>query len=80
MTAASFKLRYAGAAFLVALLAVIAVAALLVYRHAADTRALSAIAEQSSRERVDLELHARARSVAAHAADSIAGAVRARDT
>ncbi len=50
VTAARFKFRYAGAAFLVALLAVAAVAALFVYRHDADTRALSAIAEQSSRE------------------------------
>jgi diguanylate cyclase (GGDEF)-like protein/PAS domain S-box-containing protein len=79
MTAAGFRYRYAGAAFLAALLAVAAVAALLVWRHEADTRTLGALAEQAARERVEPELHARAQSVAAHAADSIAGAVRAED-
>ncbi|HVH83025.1 MAG TPA: PAS domain S-box protein, partial [Steroidobacteraceae bacterium] len=79
MTAANFKLRYAGAAFLTALLAAAAVAALLIVRHQAESSALSTLAEQSSRERVAAELRARAQSVAAHAADSVAGAVRAQD-
>jgi diguanylate cyclase (GGDEF)-like protein/PAS domain S-box-containing protein len=79
VTAGSFRIRYAGATFLVVLLAAVAVAALLLVRHAADTRALGALAESVARERVDPELAARARSVAAHAADSVAGAVRAQD-
>ena len=80
MTAASFKFKYAGAAFLVVLLAAAAIAGLFLERHAADTRSLGALAENAARERVDPELAARARSIAAHAADSIAGAVRAGDT
>jgi diguanylate cyclase (GGDEF)-like protein/PAS domain S-box-containing protein len=80
VTAASFKVRYAGAAFLVALLAAAAVAGLLTWRHAADTAALSTLADQATRDRLKPELDARARSIAAHAADSIAGAVRAGDT
>ena len=80
MTAASFKLKYAGACFLVVLLAAAAIAALFLERHTADTRSLSALAENAARERVDPELAARALTLAAHAADSIAGAVRAGDT
>jgi diguanylate cyclase (GGDEF)-like protein/PAS domain S-box-containing protein len=80
LTAAGFKFRYAGAAFLVALLATAAVAALLVYSHSADTARLGSLAEQAARERVSPEVEARAQSIAAHAADSIAGAVRAGDT
>ena len=79
MTAASFKFRYSGAAFLVVVLAAAAVATLLLVRHQADTRSLSALAENAARERVDPELQARAQSIAAHAADAIAGAVRAGD-
>jgi diguanylate cyclase (GGDEF)-like protein/PAS domain S-box-containing protein len=80
VTAASFKVRYAGAAFLIALLGAASVAALLIYRQAAETAALGALAEQASHERLQPELTARAQSVASHAADSIAGAVRAGDT
>ena len=80
MTAATFKFKYAGAAFLVVLLAAAAIVSLLLVRDAADTRSLSALAENAARERLDPELQARARSVAAHAADSIAGAVRSGDT
>jgi diguanylate cyclase (GGDEF)-like protein/PAS domain S-box-containing protein len=79
VTASSFKLKYAGATFIVVLLAAATVALLLFARHAADTRSLATLAERAARERVDPELQARARSVAAHAADSIAGAVRASD-
>ena len=61
------------------LLAAATVALLLFARHAADTRSLATLAERAARERVDPELQARARSIAAHAADSIAGAVRASD-
>jgi diguanylate cyclase (GGDEF)-like protein/PAS domain S-box-containing protein len=79
VTASSFKLKYAGATFIVVLLAAATVALLLLARHAADTRSLATLAERAARERVDPELQARARSIAAHAADSIAGAVRASD-
>ena len=79
MTAAGFKFRYAGAAFLVALLATAAVTALLFYGHNADTARLGTLAEQAAREGISPELEARASSIAAHAADSIAGAVRAGD-
>jgi diguanylate cyclase (GGDEF)-like protein/PAS domain S-box-containing protein len=80
VTAASFRLKYAIASFLVVLFAAAAVAALLMVRHAADARSLSALAEHAARERLDPELEARARSVAAHGADAIAGAMRAGDT
>ena len=80
MTAASFRLKYAIASFLVVLLAAAAVALLFMVRHAADARALSALAEHAARERLDPELEARARSIAAHGADAIAGAVRAGDS
>jgi diguanylate cyclase (GGDEF)-like protein/PAS domain S-box-containing protein len=79
VTAASFKLKYAAGIFLVVLLAVIAVAVLFLLRHAADTRALGDIAEHASQERINPELEARARSIAAHAADSVAEAVRTGD-
>jgi diguanylate cyclase (GGDEF)-like protein/PAS domain S-box-containing protein len=79
VTAASFKFKYAGATFIVVLLAAVAVALLFLLRHSADTRSLSTLAEHAARERIDPELAARARSIAAHAADSIAGAVRAGD-
>ena len=79
MTAASFKLKYAATAFLLVLLAATGVVGLFLVRHDADTRTLGALAEQAARERVAPELQARAQSLAAHAADSIAGAVRADD-
>ena len=80
MTAANFKFRYAGSAFMVVLVIATAIAALFLYRHEGDTRNLGTLAERVARERFDPELQARAQSVGAHAADSIAGAVRARDT
>jgi len=80
VTAASFKFKYSGAAFLVVVLAAAAVGTVLLVRDQADTRTLSALAERAARERVDPELQARAQSIAAHAADSIAGAVRAGDS
>src|SRR5258708_15185275 len=72
-------MRYAGAAFVVVLLAACAVSAVLLLRNRADTIALTTLAEQSARERLDPELRGRAQSIAAHAADSVAGAVRAGD-
>ena len=79
MTTANFKFRYAGGAFLVVVLAAAAVSGVLALRHAADTRTLSLLAERTTRERLDPELQARAQSIAAHAADSIIGALRATD-
>jgi diguanylate cyclase (GGDEF)-like protein/PAS domain S-box-containing protein len=79
VTAASFKFRYAGAAFLVVLLAAAGVGSVSLLRHQADTRTMSTLAEAAARERVGPELQARAHSIATHAADSIAGAVRAGD-
>jgi diguanylate cyclase (GGDEF)-like protein/PAS domain S-box-containing protein len=79
VTAATFKFKYAGAAFAVVVLAAAAVATVLLVRHQGDTRTLSALAERASLERIDPELQARAQSIAAHAADSIAGTVRAGD-
>ncbi|MBS0580257.1 MAG: EAL domain-containing protein [Proteobacteria bacterium] len=79
MTAASLKLKYAATAFLVVLLAASGVVALFLVRQNTDTRTLGALAESAALERVTPELQARAESLAAHAADSIAGAVRAGD-
>src|SRR2546430_13345983 len=70
VTAATFKFKYAGAAFLVVVLAAAAVATVLLVRHQADTRTLSALAERAAPERVDPELQARAQSIAEHAAGS----------
>jgi len=79
VTAAHFKLRYAASAFLLVLIAAAAVIALFLTRHDADTRTLGSLAEQAARERVQPELQARADALAAHAAEAIAGAVRAGD-
>ena len=80
VTAVSLKLKYAGAAFVAVLLAMAAVTVLLVWQHDNDTHRLSATAEDAARERVNIELRARAGSIASHAADSITNAVRTRDT
>ncbi|HZC87410.1 MAG TPA: EAL domain-containing protein, partial [Steroidobacteraceae bacterium] len=80
MTAATFRLKYAIASFLVVLLAAAAVAALFVVRYAADARSLTALAEHAARERLGPELEARASSIAAHGADAVADAVRAGDS
>jgi len=79
VTAASFKLKYAATAFVLVLFAAALVVALFLVRHDADTRTLGVLAERTARERVTPELQARAQSLASHAADSIAGAVRAAD-
>ena len=79
MTTASFKIRYAAAAFAGVLLAAVAVAMLVLVRQAGDAGALSTIAERAAAERIEPELDARAQRIAAHAADSIAGALRADD-
>ena len=80
MTAVSLKFKYASAAFVAVLLAMAAVTVLLVWQHDSDTRHLGAMAEDTAREGVDVELRARASSTAAHAADSITNPIRTRDT
>jgi diguanylate cyclase (GGDEF)-like protein/PAS domain S-box-containing protein len=79
VTAASFKFKYAIASFVVVLLAALGVAVLFLLRDAADIRSLSAMAEAAARERIEPELEARAHSIATHAADAVAGALRAQD-
>ncbi|HWW80455.1 MAG TPA: hypothetical protein VNY82_12725, partial [Steroidobacteraceae bacterium] len=80
MTAVSLKLKYASAAFVAVLVAMAAVTVLLVWQHDTDTRHLGAMAEDTAREGVDVELRARASRTAAHAADSITNPIRTRDT
>src|SRR5215469_1255552 len=79
VTAAGFKLKYTGAAFLVVLLATAAIVALFVFRHQGDLGTLSTVADRAARERFDPELAARAQSVATNAADAIAVALREGD-
>ena len=64
MTAVSLKLKYATAAFVAVLLAMAAVTVLLVWQHDSDTRHLGAMAEDTARESLDVELRARASSTA----------------
>ncbi len=80
MTALSLKLKYAGAAFLVVVLAVAVVTSLLAWQHDVGTRLLGNVAENTARDRVAVELRARVAATAAHAAEAIASAVRLRDT
>jgi diguanylate cyclase (GGDEF)-like protein/PAS domain S-box-containing protein len=80
MAAVSLKFKYAIAAFVAVLVAMTAVTVLLVWQHDTDTRHLGAMAEDTAREGVDVELRARANRTAAHAADSITGPIRTRDT
>lgn len=80
MSAVSLKLKYAAAAFLVVVLAVAVVTGVLAWQHDVSTRLLGNVAENTARDRVAIELRARVAATAAHAADSVSGAVRARDT
>ena len=80
MTAVSLKLKYAAAAFLVVVLAVAVVTGVLAWQHDVGTRLLGNVAENTARDRVAIELRARVAATAAHAADSVSGAVRTRDT
>ena len=80
MTAVSLKLKYAGAAFLVVVLAVAVVTGVLAWQHDVGTRLLGNVAENTARDRVAIELRARVAATATHAAESVSGAVRARDT
>jgi len=80
VSAVSLKLKYAAAAFLVVVLAVAVVTGVLGWQHDVSTRLLGNVAENTARDRVAIELRARAAATAAHAADTVSGAVRARDT
>jgi diguanylate cyclase (GGDEF)-like protein/PAS domain S-box-containing protein len=80
VTAVSLKLKYASAAFLVVVLAIALVTAVLAWQHDVGTRLLGNVAENTARDRVAVELRARADATAAHAAESIVSAVRLRDT
>jgi diguanylate cyclase (GGDEF)-like protein/PAS domain S-box-containing protein len=76
----SLKLKYAAAAFLVVVLAIAVVTGVLGWQHDVSTRLLGNVAENTARDRVAIELRARVAATAAHAADTVSGAVRARDT
>ena len=78
VTAASFKFKYAASAFLVVLLAAAGVVALFLVRHE-PTRATSARSPKRPRVSASPGAAGPRPSLAAHAADSIAGAVRAGD-
>ncbi|MBV9911333.1 MAG: HAMP domain-containing protein, partial [Sinobacteraceae bacterium] len=79
MTTVSLKLKYAGAAFAMVVCVVAAVAAVFAWQHDVGARRMHAAAEKSARDRVAVELRARAEVTAAHAADGLAPALRARD-
>jgi diguanylate cyclase (GGDEF)-like protein/PAS domain S-box-containing protein len=80
VSAVSLKLKYAAAAFLVVVLAVAVVTGVLAWQHDVSTRLLGNVAENTARDRVAIELRARVAATATHAADSVSGAVRSRDT
>jgi diguanylate cyclase (GGDEF)-like protein/PAS domain S-box-containing protein len=76
----SLKLKYAAAAFLVVVFTVAIVTGVLAWQHDVGTRLLGNVAENTARDRVAIELRARVAATAVHAADSVSGAVHARDT
>src|SRR5215470_543386 len=80
VTSVSLKLKYASAAFLVVVLAVAVVTGILAWQHDVGTRLLGNVAENTARDRVAVELRARVAATATHAAESIASAVRMRDS
>jgi diguanylate cyclase (GGDEF)-like protein/PAS domain S-box-containing protein len=80
LSAVSLKLKYAAAAFLVVVVAVAVVTGVLAWQHDVSTRLLGNVAENTARDRVAIELRARVAATAAHAAETVSGAVRTRDT
>jgi diguanylate cyclase (GGDEF)-like protein/PAS domain S-box-containing protein len=72
----SLKLKYAAAAFLAVTSGTLVVLALLAWQHRADEGRLATLAQGVTRDRVALELQARANAVAKHAADAAAEAMR----
>jgi diguanylate cyclase (GGDEF)-like protein/PAS domain S-box-containing protein len=79
MATVSLKLKYAGAAFAMVVCAVAAVAGVFAWQHDVGARRMNAAAEKSARDRVAVELRARAEATAAHAADGLAGPIRSQD-
>src|SRR5262249_41247605 len=77
MTIVSLKLKYATAAFLTVLLGTLIVMSLLAWQHEVDSRQLSTVAEDYTRDHVARELQARATAFARHAAEAAAPALRA---
>jgi diguanylate cyclase (GGDEF)-like protein/PAS domain S-box-containing protein len=68
----SLKLKYAGAAFLAMLLGTLIVIALLAWQHRAEEQRLVTLAQGVTRDRVTLELQARANATARHVAEAAA--------
>ena len=79
MNAFSLKLKYASAAFVAVLIAMLAVAGLFAWQQAADARRLGRMAGELAQERVAEELRSRAVATVRHAAEAAASAVAARD-
>src|SRR5690242_1299095 len=79
MSIGSLKLKYATAAFLTVLLGTLVVVSLLAWQHRIDSRQLGAVAQSYSRERIAMELQARAVATARHAADAAAPALLSGD-
>jgi diguanylate cyclase (GGDEF)-like protein/PAS domain S-box-containing protein len=76
----SLKLKYAGVAFVAVTLGTLVVLGLLAWQNRADEQRLGGIARSVTRDRVVLELQARANAVARHAAESAASVMRPADS
>ena len=72
MNTVSLKLKYAGAAFLAVMLGTAVVIALLAWQHRAEEQRLVSLAQGVTRDRVALELQARANATARHVAEAAA--------
>ena len=70
MNTVSLKLKYAAAAFLAVTLGTLIVIGLLAWQHRADEQRLAGLAQGVTRDRVALELQARANAIARHVAES----------
>jgi diguanylate cyclase (GGDEF)-like protein/PAS domain S-box-containing protein len=79
MSIVSLKLKYAAAAFLTVLFGTFVIMSLLAWQHQIDLRQLGTAAQDYTRERVGLELQARAAATARHAADAATPALRSGD-
>src|SRR5262245_16408854 len=71
MSIVSLKLKYAAAAFLTVLLGTFVVMSLLAWQHRVDSHHLGTVAQSYARERISLELQARAAATARHAAEAV---------
>src|SRR5688572_1353576 len=76
MSGISLKTKYAGAAFGAVLAATLVVIALLAWQHRLDVHRIGTLATESAREQVEIELQARAETVAARLADAAAPVLR----